>query len=157
MFDDIFNNDWNNDNNNEFKKFYFSNWFIDPNKLFKGSLEDSRSGNKWFFGSNIKRKKPRIENVCVATMNQEEQQWYENLLTRQNDLSRRVASLKRQLDRAQYEQSILDIDTNEFNLMIRERYNLSPESYPELIIGTDSKHIYQQVDLSKPESNSTEE
>lgn len=160
MFDDIFNNDWNNqneeDNNstNNFKKFYF-NWYIDPAKLFKGSMEESRNGNKWFFTGSPK-KKPRIENVCVATMNEEEQNWYSTLLNRQNELSRRIASLNRQLERAQHEQAILDIDTGEFNVMIRERYNLNPETYPELIIGNDAKHIYQQVDLSKP-SNPSEE
>jgi len=153
MFDDLFNNEWNNDNNNQFRKFYFSNWFIDPAKLFKGSMEDSRNGNKWFFGGN---RKPRIENVCVATMSDEEQNWYSQLLARQEDVSKRVASLQRHLERAQHEQAILDIDTVEFNQLIRENYNLSPDIYPELIIGADGKHIYQQVDLSKP-SNSNEE
>jgi hypothetical protein len=160
MFDDIFNNDWgnskdddNNNNNNQFKKFYFSNWYIDPSKLFKGSMEDSRNINKWFFSP---KRKPRIENVCVATMDDDEQAWYQGLLSRQNDISRRIATLQRQLDRAQHEQAIMDIDINEFNLVIRDRYNLSPEVYPELIIGNDAKHIYQQVDLSKP-NNSNEE
>jgi len=150
MFDDIFNNDWNNkeDDNNNHKKFYFTNWYIDPSKLFKGSMDDSRNISKWLFGGTPKRK-PRIENVCVATMDDKEQSWYQELLNRQNELSRRIASLQRQIDRSQHEQAILDIDTSEFNLIIRERYNLNPETYPELIIGNDAKHIYQQVDLSK--------
>ena len=152
MFDDIFNNDNNNENQNGFNSFYFGKWFIDPNKLFKGSMNDSRNSYGWLFNT----KKPRIENVCVATLKEDEQEWYNDLLARQNELSGRIANLQRQLERAQHEQAILDIDNAEFNSVIRDRHNLSLDIYPELLVGTDGKHIYQQVDLSKSNQNTEE-
>jgi len=145
MFDDIFNNE-NNENDN-FKKFYFSNWFIDPSKLFKGSLNDSRNG-KWIWGQ-ASYKKPRIENVCVATLDDSEQNWYKDLTSRQQDVSKRLYSLNKHLERTQHEQAILDIDINHFNDTIREKYGLSDKDYPELTVGEDSKHIYHKVDLTR--------
>lgn len=153
MFDDIFNHDSDSDKDNNFKNFYFGKWFIDPAKIFKGSLDDSRNSYKWLWPNTGPSRKPRFENICVATMNDQEHAWYKALTDRQNNLSKRVSNLQRQLDRAQHEQAIMDIDISAFNSTIRERYKLDPDTYPELIIGEDAKHIYQRVDLSKNTPN----
>jgi len=147
MFDDIFNNDPNKNNDDSyFNNFYIGKWFIDPGKLFKGSMNDSRNSYSWLWDGI---KKPRIENVCVATLSDEEQEWHNQLLVRQQDLTQRISNLQRQLERAQHEQAILDIDNSEFNNAVRERHNLPISSYPDLTVGLEGKHIYQQVDLSK--------
>ena len=140
MFDDIFNHD--NDNGDGL---YFRKWFIDPSKLFKSSMSNYRNTD-WVFGTP--QKKPRIENVCVAELDDREQKWYNALLERQKDVTNRINYFQRQLNRAQLEQSILDIDTLEFNNSVRKTHNLGTEQYPELIVGEDGKHVYQQVDLS---------